>query len=183
MSSLRLQPAIRRKGVHRRAKGDGRTASKAHTQERIPQGGQESKEIVEQVAAMATAASGPLAGRVLKHGADGKEVLAIARGTCLISSVSSPTLSSRRTQRLKRRPYRSAISFHITTLRKILSSPEPIDIRLWTRSGEIQSWHRCISLKYDFYKGTRRMKLLDSNEIRQLRVFCIFEVNGLEVYM
>lgn len=72
---------------------------------------------------------------------------------------------------------------HITTLRKILSSPEPIDIRLWTRSGEIQSWHRCISLKYDFYKGTRRMKLLDSNEIRQLRDVCIFEVNGIEVYM
>ena len=74
-------------------------------------------------------------------------------------------------------------SIHITTLRKILSSPEPIDIRLWTRSGEIQSWHRCISLKYDFYKGTRRMKLLDSNEIRQLRDVCIFEVNGIEVYM
>ena len=43
-------------------------------------------------------------------------------------------------------------SIHISTLRKILSSPEPIDIRLWTRSGEIQSWHLCISLKYDFYK-------------------------------
>ena len=43
-------------------------------------------------------------------------------------------------------------SIHITTLCKILSSPEPIDIRLWTRSGEIQFWHRCISLKYDFYK-------------------------------
>ena len=28
---------------------------------------------------------------------------------------------------------------------KILDSPEPIDIRLWTRSGKIQSWHRCIS--------------------------------------
>ena len=56
-------------------------------------------------------------------------------------------------------------------------------IRLWTRSGEIQSLHRCISLKYDFYKGTRRMKLLDSNEIRQLRDVCIFEVNGVEVYI
>ena len=43
--------------------------------------------------------------------------------------------------------------------------------------------HRCISLKYDFYKGTRRMKLLDSNVIRQLRDVCIFDVNGIEVYM
>ena len=69
------------------------------------------------------------------------------------------------------------------SLRKILDSPEPIDIRIWTRNGEIQHWRRCISLRYDFYKGTRRMKLLDSNEIRQLRDVCIFEVNGVEVYM
>ena len=75
---------------------------------------------------------------------------------------------------------------HLTCVTKSklnLDSPEPIDIRLWTRNGEIQSWHRCISLKYDFYKGTRRMKLLDSNEIRQLRDVCIFEVNGIKVYM
>ena len=52
-------------------------------------------------------------------------------------------------------------SIHISTLRKILSSLEPIDIRLWTRSGEIQSWHRCISLKYDFYKdgASRRQNI------------------------
>ena len=39
--------------------------------------------------------------------------------------------------------------------------------------------HRCISLRYDFCKATRRMKLLDSNEIRQLRDVCVFEVNGI----
>ena len=33
------------------------------------------------------------------------------------------------------------------------------------------------------YKGTRRMKLLDSNEIRQLRDACVFEINGMEVFM
>ena len=27
------------------------------------------------------------------------------------------------------------------------------------------------------------MKLLESNDIRQLRDVCIFEVNGIEVYM
>ena len=36
---------------------------------------------------------------------------------------------------------------------------------------------------YGLHIGTRRMKLLDSNEIRQLRDVCIFEVNGIEVYM
>ena len=74
-------------------------------------------------------------------------------------------------------------SIHISTLHKILSAPEPVDLTLWTRHGTIQHWHRCISLKYNFYKGTRRMKLLDSNEIRQLRDVCIFEVNGMEMEM
>ncbi len=74
-------------------------------------------------------------------------------------------------------------SIHISTLRKLLQSPEPLDLTLWNRSGEIQHWHRSISLRYDFYKGTRRMKLLDSNEIRQLRDVCIFEVNGVEVFL
>lgn len=74
-------------------------------------------------------------------------------------------------------------TIHITTLKRMLQSPEPVDIKLWTCSGEIQCWHRCISLRYDFYKGTRRMKLLDSNEIRQLRDVCVFEINGMEVFM
>ena len=73
-----------------------------------------------------------------------------------------------------------ASSIHITTLKRMLQSLDPVDIKLWTRSGEIQCWHRCISLRYDFYKGTRRMKLLDSNEIRQLRDVCVFEINGIE---
>ena len=60
----------------------------------------------------------------------------------------------------------------------MLQSPDPVDIKLWTRSGEIQYWNRCISLRYDFYKGTRRMKLLDSNEIRQLRDVCVLKLTG-----
>ena len=74
-------------------------------------------------------------------------------------------------------------AIHITTLKCMLQYPEPVDLKLWTRSGEILCWHRCISLRYDFYKGTRRMKLLDSNEIRQLRDVCVFEINGMEVFM
>lgn len=30
-----------------------------------------------------------------------------------------------------------------------------------------------ISLKYDFHKGTRRMRLLDPNHIRRLRDVCV----------
>ena len=72
---------------------------------------------------------------------------------------------------------------HISTARKMLNAPEPLDIKLWTAKGEIQLWKRCISLRYDFYKGTRNMKLLDSNQIRKLRDCCIFEINGISVFM
>jgi len=74
-------------------------------------------------------------------------------------------------------------SIHISTARLMLNRPEPVDIRLWTRTGEIQEWHRCISIKYDHYKGTRKFKLLDSNQIRQMRECCLFELNGMEVFM
>lgn len=66
-------------------------------------------------------------------------------------------------------------SIHISTARKLLQSPEPLDITLWTKSREIQHWNRVISLRYDFYKGTRRMKFLDNNPIRQLRNVCILK--------
>uniref|UniRef100_UPI003FEF14FE hypothetical protein n=1 Tax=Alloprevotella sp. TaxID=1872471 RepID=UPI003FEF14FE len=29
-------------------------------------------------------------------------------------------------------------AIHITTLKRMLQSPEPVDLKLWTRSGEIQ---------------------------------------------
>lgn len=63
----------------------------------------------------------------------------------------------------------------------MLSAGEPVDIRLWTKKGEIQSYKNCISLSFDFYGGTRHIKLLDSGQIRCVRDVCIFEINGLRV--
>ena len=48
---------------------------------------------------------------------------------------------------------------------------------------KIQEWRNCIPLRYNFYQGTRQMKLLDSRQIRQVRDVCIFEINGLEVFL
>ena len=76
-----------------------------------------------------------------------------------------------------------ANSIHITTLRKMLAAGDPIDITLWTQSGEIQHWHNCIPLRYNFYKGTQQFKLLNSGQIRQARLVCIFSVNNLEVFL
>ena len=74
-------------------------------------------------------------------------------------------------------------SIHISTMRKMLDAGEPVDIKLWTKSGEVQEWNNCISLRYNFYTGTRNIKLLSSGQIRRLRDVCVFEVNGLEVFL
>ena len=74
-------------------------------------------------------------------------------------------------------------SIHISTARLILNRPDPVDIRLWTSKGEIQEWRRCICIKYDHYKGIRKFKLLDSNQIRQTRECCIFSLDGLTVFL
>ena len=68
-------------------------------------------------------------------------------------------------------------------MREMLGGKEPVDISLWTKSGEIQHWHDCIPLRFDFYKGTRRVKLLKSNAIRQVRDVCIFRINDCEVFL
>lgn len=75
-----------------------------------------------------------------------------------------------------------AQSIHITTLRKMLKAGDPVDIKLWVKSGEIQEWRNCIPLRYNFYKGTQQFKLLNSNQIRQARLVCVFSVNDMEVF-
>ena len=76
-----------------------------------------------------------------------------------------------------------AQSVHISTMRQMLQSGDPVDIKLWVRSGEIQEYRNCISLRYNFYQGTRQIKLLTSRQIRQVRDVCIFEINGLKVFL
>ena len=38
-------------------------------------------------------------------------------------------------------------------------------------------------LRYNFYKGTQQFKLLNSNQIRQARICCIFSVNNLPIIL
>ena len=58
-----------------------------------------------------------------------------------------------------------ARSIHITTARTMLNSGDPVDISVWKANGEILHLHNCISLRYDFYAGTRRIDLLSSGQI------------------
>lgn len=74
-------------------------------------------------------------------------------------------------------------AIHISTLRKMLKAGDPVDLKLWTKSGEIQGWRNCVPLRYNFYKGTQQFKLLNSGQIRQARLACVFMVNDMEVFL
>ena len=64
----------------------------------------------------------------------------------------------------------------------MLKAGDSVDIKLWTKSGEIQCWRNCIPLRYNFYQGTQQFKLFDSRQTRTARLACIFEINGIQMY-
>jgi hypothetical protein len=41
--------------------------------------------------------------------------------------------------------------------------------------------NNCIGLKFDRYKGTRRVKMLTSGQIRMIRDILVMKINGCEV--
>ena len=74
-------------------------------------------------------------------------------------------------------------AIHISTARKILQAPEPVDIKCWTKSGAILELTNAIPLRYNFYEGTQQFKILNSREIRTIRVNLIFEINKIEAFL
>ena len=66
---------------------------------------------------------------------------------------------------------------------EVLLEVKDLAISFFNKSGEIQEWKNCIPLRYNFYKGTRQIKLLNSGQIRQLRDVCVFMINDMEVHL
>lgn len=74
-------------------------------------------------------------------------------------------------------------SIHLSTARRILQAPEPVDLKCWTKSGAILELHNAIPLRYNFYEGTQQFKILASRQIRTIRLSLIFELNGCEIFL
>lgn len=74
-------------------------------------------------------------------------------------------------------------AIHISTAQAMMARPDAIDLDVWKSDGSIIQLKNCISLKYNFYSGTRTIKVLSSNQIRTIRDVCIFRINGLEVFL
>ena len=63
----------------------------------------------------------------------------------------------------------------------MLMRPDPVDLVVLDKTGRILYLNNCIGLKFDKYKGTRRVKLLNSGQIRTIRDILVMEINGCEV--
>ena len=74
-------------------------------------------------------------------------------------------------------------AIHLSTAQAMMLRPDPVDLVVWKSDGSLLHYPSVISLKYDFYSGTRRIKFLRSNEIRTIRDVCISRINGLEVFL
>ena len=57
---------------------------------------------------------------------------------------------------------------HISTMRSMLNSGDPVDISVWKSDGSIMHLHNCISLRYNYNGGLRNVKLLNSGEMRKI---------------
>ena len=72
---------------------------------------------------------------------------------------------------------------HITTARAMLDRGEPVKLRYVKRNGSGIEMEEAGSLRYDFYKGTRTVKLLRSGVKRTIRDVCIIGINDMEVFL
>ena len=74
-------------------------------------------------------------------------------------------------------------SIHLSTARRILQAPEPVDLKVWAKDGRILVLNNVLPLRYNFYEGTQQIKILKSNQIRTIRLCLIFEINGIPVFL
>lgn len=72
---------------------------------------------------------------------------------------------------------------HISTACKMLLAPEPVDLTVLTKTGELCTYQRVVGLKRQHYAGSRNIKFLDSGEIRKIRDCLIIAINGMEVFL
>ena len=46
---------------------------------------------------------------------------------------------------------------HLSTMSDMLSRPDPVDLVVLTKEGRVLTLENCVGLKYDKYRGTRRI--------------------------
>lgn len=75
-------------------------------------------------------------------------------------------------------------SIHISQARAMLDSGQPVDlVVVKLRDGSLIEYKNVVSLRYDYYKGTRSIKLLANHSVRTIHDVCILRINDFEVFL
>lgn len=71
----------------------------------------------------------------------------------------------------------------MTQARAMLERGEPVDLVVVKKNGSLMEAKNVVSLRYDYYKGTRQIKFLASGAIRCIHDCCIIAINDFEVFL
>jgi len=75
-------------------------------------------------------------------------------------------------------------AIHISQARKMLDRGAPVALTVVRLSnGALIQYDKVVSLRYDFYKGTRTIKVLASHQIRTIHDVCIVAIDDFNVYL
>lgn len=73
---------------------------------------------------------------------------------------------------------------HLTQALQLIQTGKPCELRVWkATTGDIIEYRNVVFLGRDSKKGTIRIKLQTSRQIREFREVCLFEINNMEVHL
>lgn len=65
----------------------------------------------------------------------------------------------------------------------MLDSGKPVSLTYVKKNGQIMNVDNAVSLRYDYYAGTRTIKLLHNGRKRTIHDVCIIAIDDFEVFL
>jgi hypothetical protein len=73
---------------------------------------------------------------------------------------------------------------HITQMRQLIEQGKPCELKVWkSTNGDILEYRNAVMIGHDSRRGTFRVMLQTSHQIREFRDVCVFEINGMQVHL
>lgn len=73
---------------------------------------------------------------------------------------------------------------HLTQALQLLQIGKPCELCVWkATTGDILEYKNVVFLGRDSKRGTVRIKLMTSRQIREFREVCLFRINDMEVHL
>lgn len=74
-------------------------------------------------------------------------------------------------------------AIHISQARAMMDRGKVINLIVVRKNGALFQANEVVSLRYDYYKGTRQVKFIRSGQIRTIHDVCIIGIDDFEVFI